>query len=483
MIFHISAHDPDQPKSHAESIVSGKLINEPMNKRKALILGAAGRDFHNFNVFFRDHPNYEIVAFTAAQIPDIAGRNYPASLAGEQYPNGIPILPEDSLTTLIRQKRIEECFFSYSDVSYDTVMHLAAVVQAAGATFTMLGPEDTMIKSNKPVIAVCAVRTGCGKSPTSRHILNILQDKGIRPVVIRHPMPYGNLENQKVQRFASMQDFQDQACTIEEMEEYEPYVANGHVIYAGADYGAILEAAEKDPLGCDVILWDGGNNDWPFYKPDFHFTLLDPHRPGDELAYYPGEVNLRMADAVIISKVDSATEEGIATVLKNAHRYAPNAPVIEASLEIDTVHPELIKGKRVLVVEDGPTLTHGGMKIGAGTIAAQRHGASEIIDPRPYLKGKLKRTFQTYPNIGNLLPAMGYGKVQLLDLEETIRHADCDAVVIGTPINLARLIDIGHASTRVQYSFKEKGANKLDHLLETFIHKHEIKSEQWETSN
>jgi predicted GTPase len=327
------------------------------------------------------------------------------------------------------------------------------------------------------------VRTGCGKSPTSRKVLELLQKKGLRAVVIRHPMPYGNLEKQRVQRFSAMSDFEDQACTIEEMEEYEPYVANGNVIYAGADYGDILQAAEHDILGCDVILWDGGNNDWSFYRPDLQITIVDPHRPGDELAYYPGEVNLRRADVVVINKIDSAPEEGIQIVRNNTRKFAPNAKIIEASLSIETTNPEVIKNKKVLVIEDGPTLTHGGMTTGAGTLAAQRNGAIELVDPRPFLAGKLKETFEEYPGIGRLLPAMGYGKQQLLDLEETIRNTECDGVVIGTPIDLARLIEIDQPHTRVHYNFQEKGTEKLEEIIDSFIHTHHLITKQWEISN
>ncbi|MCP4123508.1 MAG: GTPase [Bacteroidetes bacterium] len=446
-----------------------------MERRKVLIIGAAGRDFHNFNVYFRNNEQYEVVAFTAAQIPDIAGRAYPAALSGDLYPNGIPILPEEDMPELIVNHDIRECFFSYSDVSYSKVMQIGAIVQAAGATYTLLGPDDTMIPSNKPVIAVCAVRTGCGKSPASRKILEILQEKGLRAVVIRHPMPYGNLEKQKVQRFAHLRDFEEQACTIEEMEEYEPYVARGNVIYAGADYGAIIDAAEKDILGCDVVLWDGGNNDFSFYKPDLQITIVDPHRPGDELSYYPGEVNLRRSDVVIINKVDSAEKHNIETVRRNVGKVAPNAIVMEAALDIKTDDPAVVTGKRVLVIEDGPTLTHGGMKTGAGTIAAQRHNAAELVDPRPFLVGKLKETFEEYPGIGKLLPAMGYGKEQLSDLESTINNTVCDAVVIGTPIDLGRLVDIKHPNTRVYYELEEKSGPSLADILNEFISDHNLK--------
>jgi predicted GTPase len=446
-----------------------------MKRRKAIIIGAAGRDFHNFNTCFRENRKYEVIAFTAAQIPDISDRAYPASLSGALYPEGIPILPEEELPQLIRKQNVRECFFSYSDVSYDHVMRLSAIVQAAGASFCLLGPDDTMIRSSKPVIAVCAVRTGCGKSPASRKILEILQHKQLRAVVIRHPMPYGNLDNQQVQRFAHLHDFEEQRCTIEEMEEYEPYVASGNVIYAGADYQAILKAAEQDVLGCDLILWDGGNNDFPFYRPDLQVTVVDPHRAGHELRYYPGEVNLRRADVVIINKVDSATQEGIDTVRRNAADIAPNARVIETALEISIDDPGIVMDKQVLVVEDGPTLTHGGMKTGAGTIAALRHGAAGLIDPRPFLVGKLKDTFEEYPDIGTLLPAMGYGEQQLADLEATINAAAFDAVVIGTPIDLGRLIDIKSPNTRVYYELKETSEGSLEAILDDFIENQRLK--------
>ena len=440
-----------------------------MRRRQVLILGAAGRDFHNFNVFFRDNPSHEVVAFTAAQIPDIADRIYPPSLAGRSYPQGIPILDEEDLIELIDQHKIDECFFSYSDVSYQHVMRLGALVQSAGATFTLLGPKDTMIKSKKPVIAVCAVRTGCGKSPASRKILNSLQSRGVKTIVIRHPMPYGNLSNQAVQRFATLRDFKTQACTIEEMEEYEPYVINGNVIYAGADYESILKAAENDELGCDLILWDGGNNDWSFYEPDLQFTLVDPHRPGQEFTFYPGEVNYRRADAIVINKMESAPAEGIRMVKDNIQRHLPGVPVIEAALKITVDDAEVIRNKKILVIEDGPTLTHGGMKIGAATIAAERFGAKALVDPRPYLDGKLKETFEDYPDIGTLLPAMGYSPEQLQDLEDTINQTDCEGVIIGTPIDLNRLIHIKHPNTRVYYTFEELEDQKLEHMIDQFL--------------
>ncbi len=405
-----------------------------------MILGAAGRDFHNFNTYFRNNDHYEVCAFTATQIPDIEGRQYPASLAGHLYPTGIPIYDEANLSQLIQQLKIDECVFSYSDVSYQHVMSLGAVVNTAGANFVMLGTQATMLKSKKPVIAICAVRSGAGKSQTARKVVQILMARGLKVVTIRHPMPYGNLAQQKIQRFATLDDLQKHHCTIEEMEEYEPHIVRGNVIYAGDDYEAILHAAENDPRGCDVIVWDGGNNDFSFYHPDLQITLLDPHRPGHELTYYPGEVNLRLADVCIINKIDSAPPKGIELVRHNIEVINPKATIIEAASPISVADPSLIRGKRVLVVEDGPTLPHGGMKIGAGTIAAKRFNASTLVDPRPYLSGKIVETFKTYPGIGALLPAMGYSDDQLNDLETTINRTDCDSVIIGTPIDLGRIL-------------------------------------------
>jgi len=442
--------------------------------RQPRLLGAAGRDFHNFNTFFRDNDQYYVVAFTANQIPNIEGRIYPAELAGSLYPQGIPIHPEEDLPILIRDKDINECIFSYSDVSYQKVMELSALVNAAGATFTLMGPDDTMVKSTKPLISVGAVRTGCGKSQTSRKIVSILNEMGLKVVAIRHPMPYGDLAVQKVQRFAELEDFQKHQCTIEEMEEYEPYVVRGNVIYAGIDYEAILRQAEQDPNGCDVIIWDGGNNDFPFYKSDLHFTVVDPHRPGHELSYYPGEVTLRLADVVVINKMDSAPAEGIRQVKENIARVVPQARVIEAESSIRVDDSSMIKGKKVLVVEDGPTLTHGEMKLGAGTIAAQKFGATEMVDPRPYTVGKLTETFDNYPEIGLLLPAMGYGDEQLQDLESTINHTDCDSVIVGTPIDLSRVINMSKPSTRVYYDLHETGDITLETVLREFIKQHNL---------
>ncbi|MCL2046006.1 MAG: cyclic 2,3-diphosphoglycerate synthase [Oscillospiraceae bacterium] len=439
-----------------------------MAQKKVIIIGAAGRDFHNFNTAYRDNPAYNVVAFTAAQIPDIADRKYPAALAGELYPDGIPIYPQDDLEKLIKELEADECVFAYSDVSYSTVMSIGSKVNAAGADFTLLGHKQTMIKSTKPVIAVGAVRTGSGKSQTSRRIIEVLMERGLKVIAIRHPMPYGDLEAQKVQRFATIEDMEKHKCTIEEMEEYEPHIVRGNIIYAGVDYEAILRAAENDPNGCDVILWDGGNNDFPFYRPDLMVTVADPHRPGHELAYYPGETTLRIADVVVINKIDSADFNNIQIVRDNIAAVNPNAIVVDAASTISVDNPELIRGKRVLVIEDGPTLTHGEMKIGAGVVAARRFGAAEIVDPRPYAVGRLLETYQTYPDIGTVLPAMGYGAQQISDLSETIERTDCDTVVIATPIDLGRIININKPNTRVEYSLQEIGRPSLEDVLADF---------------
>jgi predicted GTPase len=421
-------------------------------KKKVIIIGAAGRDFHNFNLYFRGNSDYEVVAFTAAQIPDIDGRKYPAELAGKDlYPDGIPIYSQDELVDLIQKHNIDDCVFSYSDVSYNAVMGVSAVVNSAGANFVLLGPRDTYVKSKKPLIAVGAIRTGCGKSQTSRRIIELLMEQGLKVVAVRHPMPYGDLVKQKVQRFATVEDLKLHDCTIEEMEEYEPHVVRGNVIYAGVDYEAILRDAENDPDGCDVVLWDGGNNDFPFYKPDLMVTVTDPHRAGHELSYYPGEVVLRIADVVVINKIDTSAPEDIQTVRQSIAKVNPNAIVVDGASPIMVDDPEMIRGKRVLVVEDGPTLTHGEMKIGAGIVAAQKFGAAEIVDPRPFVVGKLADTFKTYPNIGALLPAMGYGEQQMKDLEATIANTECDTVIIGTPIDLNRIVKIDKPNTRVYY--------------------------------
>ena len=439
-----------------------------MAPRNVIIIGAAGRDFHNFNTFYRNNSAYKVVAFTAAQIPDIAGRKYPASLAGNLYPEGIPIYAQDELERLIKDLDADECVFAYSDVPYSTVMGVGALVNAAGADFTLLGHKNTMLKSTKPLIAVGAARTGCGKSQTSRRIVEILMAKGLKVIAIRHPMPYGDLEAQKVQRFASLDDLTKHRCTIEEMEEYEPHIARGNVIYAGVDYEAILRAAENDPNGCDVILWDGGNNDFPFYKPDLMVTVTDPHRPGHELSYYPGEITVRMADVIVINKIDSADFDNIQSVRENIERVNPRAVVVDAASTLSVEKPDVIRGKRVLVVEDGPTLTHGEMKIGAGIVAAKRFGAAEIVDPRPYAVGKLAETFRIYPNVGTLLPAMGYGEEQMRDLTATIDRTDCDSVVIATPIDLGRVIQISKPNTRVEYNLQEIGRPNMEDVLERF---------------
>jgi len=411
------------------------------------------------------------MAFTAAQIPDIAGRKYPASLAGSLYPDGIPIFAQDDLPNLIKDYDADVCVFAYSDVPYQAVMGVGAIVNAAGANFALLGGKDTMLVSTKPVVAVGAVRTGCGKSQTSRRVAEILMANGLKVIAIRHPMPYGDLEAQKVQRFATIDDLKKHNCTIEEMEEYEPHISRGNVIYAGVDYEAILRAAENDPDGCDVILWDGGNNDFPFYKPDLMVTVVDPHRPGHELSYYPGEVTLRLADVVVINKIDSADFENIQIVRENIAKVNPNAVVVDAASTISVDDPDVIRGKRVLCVEDGPTLTHGEMKIGAGIVAANRFGAAEIVDPKNNAVGRLAETYRIYPNIGHLLPAMGYGEEQMRDLSATIAATDCDSVVIATPIDLARVIKIDKPNTRVKYDLQEIGHPDMEDVLCDFIKK------------
>jgi len=445
-----------------------------MTRKNIIIIGAAGRDFHNFNTYFRNREEYRVVAFTAAQIPDIDGRKYPAGLAGELYPDGIPIYSEEELPRLIVDLQVKTCVFSYSDLPYEKVMAISAVVNAAGANFALLGTNDTMIESKKPVIAVCAVRTGCGKSQTSRRVIELLLEKGLKVVAIRHPMPYGDLESQKVQRFATLADLKKYKCTIEEMEEYEPHVVRGNVIYAGVDYEAVVRAAEVDPNGCDVILWDGGNNDFSFYKPDLTIGVVDPHRPGHELSYYPGEVVLRTSDVLVINKMDSAPPEGIQVVRESIEKVNPTATVIDGASPIRVDDSSVIKGKRVLVVEDGPTLTHGEMKLGAGVVAARKYGAASLVDPRPFTVGKLTETFEIYPEIGTLLPAMGYGEQQLKDLETTINNSDCDSVIIGTPIDLNRLIAIKKPNTRVYYDLQEIGEPNLNSILDEFVQKHKL---------
>ena len=433
-----------------------------MARKNVLIMGAAGRDFHNFNVFFRDNKDYNVVAFTATQIPNIDGRTYPKQLAGKLYPKGIKIYEEKDLKKLIKKFKVDEVVFSYSDVPFDYVMTKASIVNTYGVSFRLLGADETQVKSTKPVVSVLAVRTGCGKSQTSRKIVEVLTAAGKKVVAIRHPMPYGDLVKQKVQRFAKYSDLIKHKCTIEEIEEYEPHIARGGVIYAGVDYEAILREAEKE---ADIILWDGGNNDFSFYKSDVTFTVVDPHRPGHEMYYYPGNTSLRMADAVIVNKIDSADSQDIFDVIDNVRVVNPNATIIEAASPVMVDNPEIIRGKRVLVVEDGPTLTHGEMKYGAGTVAAEKLGTKEIVDPRPYTVKSITDTFKKYPNIGVLLPAMGYGKAQMKDLENTINRTKCDSVVIGTPIDLGRYIKINKPHTRVKYDLQEIGAITVETVL------------------
>jgi len=429
---------------------------------RTLIMGAAGRDFHNFNVFFRDNPDYEVVAFTATQIPNIEGRVYPAELAGARYPAGIPIYPESDLVKLIRELKVDLVVFSYSDVPHVYVMHKASMVLAAGADFTLMGPKRTQLKSSKPVVAVCAVRTGSGKSQTTRRVSLILRSMGYKVAAIRHPMPYGNLVAQAVQRFADYDDLDEYECTIEEREEYEPHLDNGIIVFAGVDYERILRQAEKE---VDIVLWDGGNNDLSFYVPDLLIVVADPHRAGHELSYYPGEANARAADVFVINKVDTARPEDIITVRENLRLLNPEATVIEAASPLFVDDPAAIRGKRVLVVEDGPTLTHGEMAYGAGWVAARRFGAAEIVDPRPFALGSIKATFAKYPTTGNVLPAMGYGQEQVQELEETINRADVDLVIIGTPIDLSRVMAIKKPYQRVRYELQEIGQPTLEDIL------------------
>jgi predicted GTPase len=425
-------------------------------------MGAAGRDFHNFNTYFRDNPAYQVVAFTATQIPNIDGRRYPPELAGSLYPEGIPIHPEEGLDDLIRQHEVDQVIFSYSDVPHEYVMHKASQVLVAGADFRLMGTGSTMIESNKPVIAVCAVRTGCGKSQTTRYVCDVLQKMGKKVVAIRHPMPYGDLAAQAVQRFANYEDLDHHKCTIEEREEYEPHIDRGVIVYAGVDYEPILRQAEEE---ADVVVWDGGNNDLPFYKPDLFITVVDPHRAGHELTYHPGEANLRAADVIIINKIDTAGPEGVAEVRENIRALNPEAVVVDAASPIFVEDPEAIRGKRVLVIEDGPTLTHGGMTYGAGVVAARKFGAAELVDPRPYTVRSITETFEKYPGTGTLLPAMGYGDAQIHDLEETINAADCDLVLSATPIDLRRVLKVRHPMDRVQYELQVIGQPTLEEIL------------------
>ncbi len=435
-------------------------------RKKIIIMGAAGRDFHNFNTLYRDNESVEIVAFTATQIPDIHDRKYPAALAGKLYPNGIPIYDEKELLNLIKLHRIDEVIFSYSDVSYQYVMDKAAHVMAAGARFALEGGRPTMIKSSKPVVAVCAVRTGSGKSQTTRRVAEILMELGKKVVAIRHPMPYGDLTKQVKQRFAKLQDLDKHHCTIEEREEYEPHIRRGVTVYAGIDYEQIIRDAEKE---ADIILWDGGNNDMPFYSPNLHITVVDPHRAGHEISYYPGQNNLLMADVIVINKIDSSSPEGVAEVRANIAAYNPDAIVVDGASPITVDKPQLIRGKKVLVIEDGPTLTHGEMAYGAGVVAAQKFGASELVDPRPYTVRSITATFEKYPDIGILLPAMGYGSEQIKDMETTINKTKCDVVLIATPIDLSRLMKINKPTVRVGYNLQEIGSPNLTEILTGFV--------------
>lgn len=437
-----------------------------MSLKRVVIMGAAGRDFHNFNMFFRDNKDFEVVAFTATQIPDIAGRKYPKELAGKLYSKGIPIYDEKDLPKIIRDKKIDLVVFSYSDIAHEDVMHKASIVLAEGASYMFLGPNETMLKSSKPVISICAVRTGCGKSQTTRRVSEILRKAGKKVVAVRHPMPYGDLNKQKVQRFATLKDLDKHECTIEEREEYEPHIVNGVTVYAGVDYEAILRQAEKE---ADVILWDGGNNDTPFFKSDLEIVVVDPHRPGHEVLYHPGETNARRADVIVINKVDTADIESIEEVRYNIDQINNKAVVIEAASPLQVSDPMAIKGKRVLVVEDGPTLTHGEMAYGAGVMAARKFGARELVDPRHFAVASIQETYKKYPEIGILLPAMGYGEKQMKDLEKTINKTKCDLVVIATPIDLGRLIKINKPSVRVEYSLAEIGKPNLEDVLKKFL--------------
>jgi predicted GTPase len=433
--------------------------------KKAIIMGAAGRDFHNFNVYFRNNEQYQVVAFTATQIPDIEDRKYPSSLAGKLYPEGIPIHPEQEITSLIKKIQAYEVYFSYSDVSHEYVMHKASEVLGAGASFILLGPEDTMLKSKLPVISVCAVRTGCGKSQTSRRVAQIFKNKGKKAVIIRHPMPYGDLAKQKIQRFADFEDLDKYECTIEEREEYEPHIQNGIVVYAGVDYQAILEEAERE---ADIILWDGGNNDFSFYHSNLEIVVVDPHRAGHELLYHPGETNFRRAQVFVINKIDTAEKEKIDLVVDNIHQINPEATVIRANSPVFVADEKEIADKKVLVIEDGPTLTHGEMPYGAGVIAATKYGASEIIDPRPFAVGSIAQTFQKFTHLDRVLPAMGYGKEQTDELAQTINKADCDLIISATPIDLSRLIKTDKKILHIRYELEETGSPNLEEVLGDF---------------
>ncbi len=437
-----------------------------MQKIKVVIMGAAGRDFHNFNVYFRNNDAYEVVAFTATQIPGIGERSYPPELAGPNYPNGIPIYPEEELPRLIKEYDVDQVIFAYSDVPHEYVMHKASIVLANGVDFRLMGPKTTMLKAKVPLVSVCAVRTGSGKSQTSRQVAKILKSKGLRVAAIRHPMPYGDLRKQIWQRFASYEDLDKYECTIEEREEYEPHIDNGIIVYAGVDYEKILREAEKE---ADIIVWDGGNNDLPFYKPDLHIVVADPHRAGNELTYYPGETNLRMADVIIINKVNTADAKNVETVKENIKKVNPKAKVLEAASPVTADKPELIKGNRVLVIEDGPTLTHGNMPYGAGAVIAKKLGAREMVDPRPYAVGSIKEIYEKYSHLGAILPAVGYSEEQIAELKETIDRTPCDSVVVGTPIDLRRVMTIDKPTVRAKYELKVLGPVTLEEVLEKFL--------------
>jgi predicted GTPase len=441
---------------------------DPMQRERILILGAAGRDFHNFNVFYRNNEAYEVVGFTATQIPKIEGRGYPASLSGKLYPKGLPIFPESDMEKIIKEQKVDVVDLAYSDLSHETVMHLGSRVIAAGADYRLMGTKRTMVASTKPVIAVCAVRTGCGKSQTSRYVSNFLRKAGKKVVAVRHPMPYGDLAKQAVQRFATYEDCAKHECTIEEREEYESHIKNGTIVYAGVDYEAILRQAEKE---ADVVIWDGGNNDVPFYKPDLWITVADPLRPGHEMSYHPGEANFRAADVILINKANTAKPEDVEKVAANAKLHNPKATVIRASSDVVCEKPELIKGKKVLVVEDGPTITHGGMPYGAGKVAADKYGAKELIDGRPFAVGSIKDTYKKYPHIGTLLPAMGYYPEQIKELEDTINKSNAEVVLIGTPFDLARLIKINKPTVYVGYELVDMGKPTVADVLQKFISK------------
>jgi predicted GTPase len=433
-----------------------------MNPTRVVIAGAAGRDFHNFNLVYRGRGDVEVVAFTATQIPNIEGRIYPAELAGDGYPDGIPIVPEEDLERVVAEERVEQVVFSYSDVTHEHVMHVGSRALAAGASFLLLSPAETMLRARKPCVAICAVRTGSGKSQTTRRVAQILREAGKRVAVLRHPMPYGDLTKQAVQRFERYEDLDAHDCTIEEREEYEPHLAEGNLVFAGIDYAAILEQAEQE---ADVLLWDGGNNDTPFIRPDVHVVVLDPHRPGHELRYHPGETNLRLADVCVVNKMDSAPQAGIDAVLNSIHEHTTGAKIVLASSPIHVDEPEAIRGKRVLAIEDGPTLTHGGMTYGAAVLAAKQYGAAELVDPRPYAVGSIAKTFEDYPHVGALLPAMGYGNGQMEELRETIARSEADLVLIGTPIDLRRLIELDKPALRVTYRLQEIGEPTLADVL------------------